>query len=82
MQAYRVETTLGRDGTLTLTNLPFSQGETIEVIMLVQPFPESNHSMYPLRGTPVTYLDPFEPVAQTDWNACVSACRETTGMIA
>ncbi len=70
MQAYRVETTVSRNGTLTLTNLPFSQGETIEVIILVQSFPASNHNMYPLRGTPVTYRDPFEPVAQTDWEAC------------
>ena len=70
MQAYRVETTLGQNGTLTLTNLPFLQGETIEVIMLVQPFRASNHPAYPLRGTPVTYLDPFEPVAQTDWEVC------------
>jgi hypothetical protein len=70
MQAYRVETIVGQNGTLTLTNLPFLQGETIEVILLVQPFPALNHPMYPLRGTPVTYLDPFEPVAQTDWEVC------------
>ena len=24
---------------------------------------------YPLRGKPVAYIDPFEPVAQNDWDA-------------
>ena len=70
MQAYRVETTVSRNGTLTLTNLPFSQGETLEVILLVQPFTALNRNLYPLRETPVTYVDPFEPVAQTDWEVC------------
>ena len=70
MQAYRVETTVSRNGTLTLTNLPFSQGETLEVILLVQPFTALNRNLYPLRGTPVTYVDPFEPVAQKDWEVC------------
>jgi hypothetical protein len=30
MQAYRVETTLQQDGTLTLSNLPLHAGETVE----------------------------------------------------
>ena len=37
MQAYRVETTLTQDGTLTLRNLPFRAGEAVEVIILVPP---------------------------------------------
>ena len=37
MQAYRVETTVSEDGVLTLENLPFHAGETIEVIILAQP---------------------------------------------
>ena len=37
MQAYRVETTVSQDGVLTLENLPFHAGETIEVIILAQP---------------------------------------------
>ena len=37
MQAYRVETTVSQDGVLTLENLPLQAGETIEVIILVQP---------------------------------------------
>ena len=69
MQAYRVETRLEKDGTLTLTNLPLRAGEVIEVIILVQPSASSEQIRYPLRGTPITYLEPTEPVAPEDWEA-------------
>ena len=69
MQAYRVETVLQQDGTLTLNNLPVQAGESVEVIILVQPPASGRPNQYPLRGTPITYLDPTEPIAQTDWEA-------------
>jgi hypothetical protein len=69
MQAYRVETTLQQDGTLTLSNLPLRAGETVEVIILVQPSVVVDRQRYPLRGVPVCYVDPTEPVAQADWEA-------------
>jgi len=69
MQAYRVETTLQQDGTLTLSNLPFQAGETVEVIILVQPSVALDRQRYPLRGVPIRYVDPTEPVAQADWEA-------------
>ena len=70
MQAYRVETTLEQDGTLTLSNLPlFRAGEAVEVIILVQPPGVVSHQRYPLRGTSVHYSEPTEPVAQEDWEA-------------
>ena len=69
MQAYRVEATLQQDGTLTLNNLPLGAGETVEVIILVQPPVAGDHQQYPLRGVPVRYVDPMEPVAQADWEA-------------
>ena len=69
MQAYRVETTLQHDGTLSLNNLPFRAGETVEVIILVQPPVAVDRQRYPLRGMPVRYVDPTEPVAQADWEA-------------
>jgi hypothetical protein len=67
MQAHRAETTLSEDGVITLRDLPFRRGETIEVIVL--PFPAVAHSgsRHPLRGTPVTILAPTEPVAGNDW---------------
>jgi hypothetical protein len=69
MQAYRVETILQQDGTLTLSNLPLRAGETVEVIVLVQSPVAVERQRYPLRGMPVRYVDPTEPVAQADWEA-------------
>jgi hypothetical protein len=69
MQAYRVETTVAQDGTLTLSNLPLHAGEAVEVIILVQPSAMRGRQRYPLRGTPIRYIDPTEPVAQADWEA-------------
>ena len=69
MQAYRVETTVAQDGTLTLSNLPLRAGEAVEVIILVQPSVMLRHQQYPLRGMLVRYIDPTEPVAQADWEA-------------
>ncbi len=67
MQAYRVNTTIQEDGTLKVSNLPLQSGELVEVIILVQPSPARPQEPYPLRGTPITYIDPTEPVAETDW---------------
>lgn len=69
MEAYRLETTLEEDGKIVLHNLPLTAGETVEVIILVQPHPSSRTNKYPLHGTPITYIDPTEPVALEDWEA-------------
>lgn len=66
MYAHRVEATLNQEGALVLTDLPFHAGEAVEVIVL----PRSNViKSYPLRGKPVVYTEPLEPVAQNDWDA-------------
>ena len=67
MLAHRIETIIGQDKTLTLENLPFYSGEQVEVIVLSRSRNESGKHPYPLRGTPVQYTDPTEPVAQEDW---------------
>jgi hypothetical protein len=36
MQAYRIETTLQQDGTVTLQHLPFQAGEPVEIIVLAR----------------------------------------------
>jgi hypothetical protein len=69
MQAYHVQTTVANDGTLKLNNLPFPAGETVEVIILTRSSTSPRQNQYPLRGALVTYIDPTEPVAQTDWEA-------------
>ena len=67
VQTYRVETKLQKDGTLTLRNLPFQAGESVEVLIVVQAASQKNS--YPLRGTSLHYTDPIEPVAEEDWEA-------------
>ncbi|QTN32041.1 hypothetical protein HZ994_06755 [Akkermansiaceae bacterium] len=69
MQAHRAETTLSEDGVITLRGIPFRRGESVEVIVLPFATAPSNGSRYPLRGKPVTFLAPTEPVADTDWEA-------------
>lgn len=64
----RIETTLQQDGTLTLKDLPFQAGETVEVIVTHKPT-SHNGNQYPLRGSEVIYIEPFEPVAVTDWES-------------
>lgn len=69
MQAHRAETTLSEDGVLTLRDIPFRRGESVEVIVLPFSAVAASGSRYPLRGTPVTLLSPTEPVADADWDA-------------
>jgi len=66
-QAFRIETTLTQDGTLTLDHLPFQAGETVEVIVLAPVPPPPPQDPYPLRGTPVKYVNMLEPVEELDW---------------
>ena len=68
MQPFRLQTVIQQDGTLTLSNLPLKAGSTIEIIIFVQPMAPSPQNPYPLRGKPITYINPLEPVAQTDWS--------------
>ncbi len=69
MIAHRVEAVLKQDGTLTLENLPFHAGEAVEIIILAQPAHSQQQKRYPLRGTPVRYEQPTEPVALDEWDA-------------
>ena len=67
MQAYRIETTMAQKGKLTLTHVPFQQGEMVEIIILRRPRVLSHPHNYPLRGMVLAYEHPTEPVAQDDW---------------
>jgi hypothetical protein len=69
MQAYRREITLANDGTLTLTDLPFRAGDRLEIIVLGYARPEAESARYPLRGKPIRYDNPTDPLAESDWEA-------------
>jgi hypothetical protein len=69
VEAHRIETTLIEDGTLVLEHLPFQAGARVEVIILAQAADEAGRGPYTLRGLPVHYAEPTEPVAEEDWDA-------------
>ena len=69
MNAHRVETVVSQDRTVTLKNLPFHVGELVDVIVLQCASKQSEEDRYPLRGAPIKYVNPTEPVAQEDWSA-------------
>lgn len=66
MYVYRIETSVGKDSSLTLERLPFKPGKEIEVIIIERNNRLQNKS-YSLRGKPIRYDNPTEPVAQNDW---------------
>ena len=69
MSEYRIETTLNKDGSLTLTDLPFHAGDAVEVIILPRSVRGVGQKSYPLHGTPIKYVNPTDPVAEEDWAA-------------
>lgn len=67
MQTYHVHATIASGNTLILKDLPFADGEMVEVIVSADRAKAVSRNRYPLRGTPVTLLEPTEPVAEADW---------------
>ncbi|MGH7827683.1 MAG: hypothetical protein ACREQ7_21215 [Candidatus Binatia bacterium] len=68
MDAVRIETTVDEHGEVHLTKLPFPAGEPVEVIVVPKPFRQQRNG-FPLRGVPIEYDRPTDPVAEEDWNA-------------
>lgn len=71
LQAHRIETTLTENGTLTLDHLPFQAGEAVEVLIVPHSPVPHGADLYPLRGLPIYYERPLEPVAEEDWTLCI-----------
>jgi hypothetical protein len=67
MEAYRTETVIQPDRVLTLRGVPFRTGEKVEVIVLGSPQQGNEQKRYPLRGQPIRYEEPFDSVAEDDW---------------
>ncbi|HYU31412.1 MAG TPA: hypothetical protein VEW48_04560 [Thermoanaerobaculia bacterium] len=70
MQAYKTAAKIERQGELRLLDLPFQAGDEVEVILLRREPAEPTQrkkNPYPLRGLPIRYEDPTEPVAEDDW---------------
>ena len=63
MNAHRAETVVSSDRSVTLNNLPFEEGEAVEIIVLKA----KRKNSFSLCGTVIKYDEPFEPVAVEDW---------------
>jgi hypothetical protein len=63
MNAFHIKTAIAENGTLVLSGIPFHAGDAVEVIILERTMQVSSQNKYPLRGTPINYIDPIEPVA-------------------
>ena len=64
---HRIETKVGPDGVMILNNLPFHEGEMVEVIVTTSHKTGQDKKEYSLRGKPVLYDKPFDGVAIDDW---------------
>ena len=67
MEAYRVETSLTKNRALLLQDIPFSAGEMVEVIVLRHSTTTNMQPTYPLRGQAIQYENPFDSVAEDEW---------------
>jgi len=72
MKAYRLELVLTENGSLTLEDLPFQAGESVEIIMLersTQQHSTQPNQEFPLAGKILQYDDPFgTATALEDWD--------------
>ena len=68
MSAHRVETVIRQGRTVVLKDLPFQVGESVEVIISHCSSKRNEKDRYPLRGAPIKYVNPAEPVAHGDWS--------------
>ena len=68
MYAFSVQTSVKKGKRLELHDLPFAEGDRVEVVLLRIPS-ASQGGHYPLRGKKIRYDSPTEPVAKEDWNA-------------
>lgn len=66
---HRIETNVEPNGTIILQGLPFHAGEKVIVVVTTRPPHKPAPTPYPLRGLPVEYKQPYEPVAKNDWSA-------------
>lgn len=68
MTTFRTAAKIEPAGELHLDRIPFAEGDEVEVIVMQRSTAEQN-LRYPLRGHPLRFDDPEEPVAEGDWEA-------------
>jgi hypothetical protein len=61
MNAHKIETVIGANGTIVLKELPFQEGDTVEVVVLEKKAKTETDNPYPLRGKLLKYDEPNLP---------------------
>ena len=69
MEPFHAETTVRSDRSVTVADLPYAAGQPVEVIVVPHPASSATSPSESLRGLPLTYVDPTEPVGAEDWEA-------------
>lgn len=69
MRVYSVEKVISENGTMQLDALPFPPGELVDVIVLARKKSVDGPRVHTLKGSVLKYEQPFEPVADNDWDA-------------
>lgn len=74
-QFYQTETTVAGDGSITIRDIPFAEGETVEVIVRPhEPARPAASEARSLHGSVQRYMGPFEPATDsTSWDAARGA---------
>ncbi|MEA3351765.1 MAG: hypothetical protein U9Q82_14200 [Chloroflexota bacterium] len=68
METFRIETTISKDGMISIKNLPFLAGDKVEILVHSRKRKkDDSQERYPLRGLPIKYVKPFENVAINYW---------------
>jgi hypothetical protein len=68
MRTYSVEKIVSKNGTVQLEALPFPPGELVEVIVLARKGSTPATRLRSLKGSVLKYEQPFEPVAEEEWD--------------
>lgn len=69
MKTVRIQTTIDKNGEVRLVKLPFPKGAHVEVIVLPRGAHTAASERFPLRGIPIEYDRPTDPMSEEEWSA-------------
>ena len=69
MTAYHTTAHIEAGGRLVVEPVPFQPGADVEVFVIARVPIKPGENACPLRGKPVRYEHPADPVAEDDWKA-------------
>ncbi len=68
METYRIEATVSKEKTVFLKDLPFAEGDQVEIVVRKRKREKTKEQdRYPLRGLPIRYKKPLDNVSENDW---------------